>query len=140
MTTNTAGTAARQLSFQAVHYFRKGITYATTGIGTAATVEVGTLPSGAVVLFTLVQVTEAFNDGSNDDAIDVGTSSNNDAYVDSTNNDCDPETVGGYTVFRGTDVTHSADTVVYVTYTGTSGDATTGAAEIIMAYVVDNDS
>lgn len=130
---------AYQTQYSVLHCIRKGITYATTGIGTAATVAVGTIPAGAVVDHVLVRVDTAFNDSNNDDAIDVGTSGNNDALVDSTNTDADPQTTGAYHVYRGSDVTFSSDTVIYVTCVGTADDASAGAAEVIVAYWVDND-
>lgn len=143
MTTNTAGTDARELPFQAVHYLRKGITYNETGIGTDATVKVGTLPAGALVLFTLVKVTTAFN-AATTNVIDVGISSNDDALVDggTTGNgdgDVDATATGGTIVWRGLDESISADTPIYVTYTQSGTAATTGAAEIVVAYVPDND-
>lgn len=143
MTTDTAGTVARELPFQAVHYLRKGIAYNTTGIGTDATVKVGVIPSGAVVQNVQVKITTAFNAGTTN-VIDVGTSSNDDAYVDggTTGNgdgDVDATSTGSTFVWRGADETHSADTTIYVTYTQSGTAATTGAAEIIVTYIPDND-
>ena len=140
MPTNTQGTDARELPFQAVHYLRKGIAYNTTGIGTAATVEVGTLPLGAVVEKVQVLVTTAFDAGTTN-PLDVGTSSNNDAFIDSTASDVDLTATGSTFVWRGADDVEaiSADTVVYVTYIPTGSAATAGAAEIIVFYTVDND-
>lgn len=45
MATNTAGTVARELSFQAVHYLRKQIDEVS-----GTTISVGTIPAGSVIL------------------------------------------------------------------------------------------
>jgi phage tail tape-measure protein len=140
MTTDTAGSTARELPWTVVHYMRKHIAYNTTGIATAATVKVGTLPIGAIVEKVQVLVTTVFNAGTTN-PLDVGTSSNNDAFVDSTVADVDLTALGSTFVWRGADDVEaiSAATDVYVTYVETGTAATTGAAEIVVFYTVDND-
>ena len=71
MTTGTAATTARQYSQQMIHYLRKSITYADDG----KTVDVGTIPAGALVLKPLsgVAVNVAFNGGTTN-TLDIGPS------------------------------------------------------------------
>ena len=140
MPTNTQGKDAREYSYQLMHYLRKGIAYNTTGIGTAATVKVGTLPLGAVIEKVQVLVTEAFDAGTTN-PLDVGTSANNDAFIDSTASDVDLTATGSTFVWRGADDVEaiSAETDVYVTYIPTGTDPTAGAAEVIIFYTPDND-
>ena len=68
MTTNTAGTTARELAFQAVHYLRKRITWEDA----ATTVTIGTIPSGSVIIRGGVVVSTAFN-GDTTNTLDIGT-------------------------------------------------------------------
>jgi hypothetical protein len=137
MATNTAGTQARNLGVQAVHYLRKGIV-----IGDAATtVVVGVIPAGSLILFAIsgVVVTTVFNAGTNN-RLDVGASSDS-----GTNNMATLLTLLGlgYITFDEGAATSNAlvasDTTIsaYVDVTGVT--ATTGAAEIVIAYIPDND-
>lgn len=135
MATGTAGTAARQLHEQVVHFLRKSITYASPGTAKAATV--GTIPAGALILKPMsgVLVTTAFND-SGTDLLDIGTSDNDDLFMTDVSvaalgfTACD-EAIGGYLV--------ASDTVITATYTGQNSNASAGAAEIIIAYMPDTD-
>jgi hypothetical protein len=138
MATNTAGTSARLLPWQATHFLRKPIAYNTSGIGTAATVLLGILPAGAIVKHVLIRVRTAFNAAGNN-IIDVGTSSNDDAYVDGGSADVDAEATGTTIVYRGTDEVHSVDTPIYIQYTQTSTAADAGAADIVMEFYPNND-
>lgn len=45
MATNTAGSTARELSFQAVHYLRKSLDEVS-----GATITIGTIPAGSLIL------------------------------------------------------------------------------------------
>lgn len=136
MTTNTAGTSARTLPLQAVHYLRKAIAWNTAGITTASTVPVGVLPAGAIVMETLIQVTTAFNDSGTDTLI-VG-------YVGATNalaitTDSNIKVAGGYKSQRGMDLTFAADTTINAQIAAQNGDSSAGAANIVVTYVVNND-
>lgn len=62
---NTA--SGREHHLQHVHYFRKRITYLDAG----TTVEVGTLPPGAVVVDAYAVVTTTFN-GNSTNTVDLG--------------------------------------------------------------------
>lgn len=138
MATDTAGTDARELPFQAVHYLRKAIAYNTSGIGSTGTVKVGTLPAGAVVEKVQVKVTTVFNAGTTN-PLDVGTATDEDLLVDSTVTDVSLAATGSTFVWRGADATFAADTPIYATYAQTGTAATTGAAIIIITYTVNND-
>lgn len=136
MATGTAGTTARQLPYQVVHFLRKSITYASPGSGVAATV--GILPAGAVIVKPMsgVHITTAFND-SGTDLLDIGTSANDDLFAtdldlsSATFLACD-EAVGDFGPL-------AADTTITATYTGQNANASAGAAEIIICYIPDTD-
>jgi hypothetical protein len=136
MATGTAGTAARQYHTQQIHYIRKGITFADR----ATTVVVGVLPAGSVILPAIsgVYVQTVFNAGTNN-RLDVGASDDT-----GTNNYATLLTLLGigYVALDEMAVASpvlAADTTVsaYVDVTGTT--PTTGAAEIVIAYIPDND-
>jgi hypothetical protein len=136
MATNTAGTAARNLGKQLIHYLRKGIVFGDA----ATTVVVGVIPAGALILNAIsgVVITTAFNAGTNN-RLDIGASSDT-----GTNNYATLLALGtlGLVVFDEGAVLAgpvASDTTVsaYVDVTGNA--ATTGAAEIVVAYIPDND-
>ena len=133
MPTNTPGSTARELSFQAVHYMRKSITFADDG--TAVTV--GVLPAGALIHKDMsgVAVTQAFDAGTTN-TLNVGTAADGDLFgtllaVGATTFVPLDETVGGYLVTEDTTITAT------VVLTGTA--ATAGTAEVVIAYIPDND-
>jgi len=137
MATNTAGVVARELPFQAVHYMRMDVAYNTTGISTGVAMP-AYLPAGALILSTNVYVTTAFN-AVTTNVLTVGTVSS--AY----NNmvaagEVDETATGGTSVLTGMDLTFASDTQVFIKYTQTGTAATTGAATVVVAYVVNNDS
>lgn len=136
MSTNTTGTDARQYEQQVLHFIRRTIAFNTTFVGTAATIKVGTLPAGAVIYDAIVKVNTAFN-AATDNLINVGTAATADSIVDET--DLDLTAVEWQSSRRGCDLTLASDTPVYVTYTQSGTAATTGEAEIIVAYIPDND-
>lgn len=138
MATGTTGNQGRELPIQAMHFMRKAFAYDTTGIATAATVEVGVLPAGAVIFALQVVITTAFAGGTSP-VFNVGTSANPDAYADSDASDVDVTAAGNTIVWRGGDETIiTADTEVYVVYSVTGTD-TAGAGEIILMYTTDTD-
>lgn len=129
----------REYHQQMVHYLRKGVTYADDG----SEVLVGILPANAVIMKAIsgVYVTEAFNAaGSN--VIDIGTNGGDSGASD------DPDVFGtdlalGTLGFVAIDeavspmVTKWTKITATVALTGTA--ATAGAAEVVIAYVPDND-
>lgn len=127
---------ARLLNTQQIHYLRKGITFADNGVE----VEVGTIPAGALVLKPIsgVQVVTVFNAGTTN-TLNIGSQTpvnDDDLYatllalgvaafvpVD--------EAIGGFRVAQ--------DTTITATVVLTGAAATTGDAEVVIAYIPDND-
>lgn len=136
MGTNTTGTDARQYEQQVLHFIRRQITFDTFLIGTDASVKVGTLPAGAVIYDAIVKISTAFNAGTNN-YINVGVEGDDDAILDQ--DDVDATAAEWQSSRRGCDLTLTADTPVYVTYDQSGTAATAGVAEIIVAYIPDND-
>lgn len=138
MATGTAGSNARQLALQVVHTMRKGITYATEN----STIVIGKLPANAVVIGGGVMVTTAFND-SGTDTLDVGFqngSATNDPNAYATL--LDLSAVGFIALDElaaTTNIVSTLDSDVTCIYNGQNNNATAGAAEVIITYVVDND-
>lgn len=136
MPTNTAGTPARMLPFQATHYLRRRVTYADVS-GTQY--KMGVLPTGALVLGTSIAVKTAFNAGTTNVLI-VGTLADDDALVAAAGVDetavaltrVTPATLAGL-------VAPTADTAIYTKYTQTGTAASAGEAIVVVEYVVDND-
>ncbi len=138
MATNTAGTSARKLSSQQIHYLRFAVTYSDSGIASGVVKQ--TLPAGAIIVGTDVLVTTTFN-AQTTNVLTVGingTTANN--LV--TTGDAD-ETVAALTQNikpTGTAlVPLAADSPVYVKYTQTGTAGTTGVAYVIVKYVPNND-
>lgn len=136
MAANTTGIPARQYEQQLLHFMRRQIAFNTPLIGTDDRVQVGTLPAGAVVYDTIVKVSTAFNAGTNN-LINVGIVGDDDGLLDET--DIDATSAEFQSSRRGCDLTFTEDTPVYVTYdqSGTAADA--GVAEVIVAFIPDND-
>lgn len=133
MATNTAGTQARQLPFQAIHYLRKKITFADNG----ATVDVGTIPAGAVILKPLsgVQVAVAFN-GNATNTLDIGPST--DVGTDLWGTLLALGTIAHVPLDEVVTFRVTVDTKVQAKVVSTAA-ASAGAADIIIAYIPDND-
>lgn len=133
MATNTAGTAARQLPFQAIHYLRKSITFADNG----TTVTVGIIPAGAQIVKPIsgVAVNVAF-DGNATNTLDIGAS------TDSGTNNFATLLALGSIAFVPIDEAVSnivaVDTTIQAAVVSTAS-ATAGQAEIIIAFIPDND-
>jgi hypothetical protein len=133
MATNTAGDVGRELPFQATHFLRKAISKADATL----TLDVGTLPPGAVVVRAYVVVTEAFNAGTNN-RLDIGTEDDTDDFA----TDLALGTVGviaadematANNVYNAT----SKKVQCVVDVTGTA--ATTGAGIVVVEYIPNND-
>lgn len=136
MATGTAGSTAREHHQCMIHFLRKTITYLNDG----QTVTVGTIPSGSIILPELsgVYVTTAFN-GNATNTCDVGISGTTQKYSSA----LALGTVG----FIEQDVITAAsasvglttsDEVIIATVVSTAS-ATTGSAEVVMAYIPDTD-
>jgi 3D (Asp-Asp-Asp) domain-containing protein len=129
-------TAPREYHTQQIHYLRKGIAFANA----LATVDVGVIPAGSVILHPIsgVYVTQVFNAGTNN-RLDIGAST--DSGTNNFGTLLSLLALGVVPLDEGTALTPmvTVDTLIqaYVDVTGTA--ATTGTAEIIIAYVPDND-
>lgn len=133
MATNTAGTVARDLGFQAVHYLRKDFTYADLGAADDEHV-VGVLPAGAVVLRLTVATWASFDDTTADD-LDVGYTAGGSELGSAM--DINTATVDVGDIAGGDMEPLSADkTVYFAPTTGATGDGSTGAGTIIVEYVM----
>lgn len=127
-----AGTP-RQSQFQHVHYLRVGFTYADNG----KVITAGTVPAGALILKPVsgIHIVTAFNAGTTNIA-DVGTTADDDLFgtdlaLGTANFVPLDEVIGGFRVAADIDVT------ITPALSGTT--ATTGDAELVIAYIPDND-
>lgn len=127
-----AGSTAREFHTQQIHYLRKSVTFADNG--TAVTV--GVLPAGAQIVKPIsgAAVNVAFNAGTTN-VIDIGTSADPDFFA--------TNLAAGSIAFVPIDeaVTNlvAADTTITATVELAGTAATAGAAEILIAYIPDND-
>jgi hypothetical protein len=133
MATNTAGTAARQLPFQAVHYLRCNLTETSALTGT-----IGILPAGAVILSAVsgVYVNVVFSGGN--PTVDIGTASSTTLYASA----LDLDAALGYVALdeiSGDTLRVTTDTTLVYTLVLDTPVAADGNASIVIAYVVDND-
>ncbi len=135
MATNTAGTAARDLQMQAVHYLRKTVSFNDTGIAEGLPFA-NPLPAGAEILRTTVKVKTAFNAGTTN-VLTVGTTGTGVDIVAAA--DVNEASVASTSVATGAALTFASDTPIYVAYAQTGTAASAGRATIIVEYVVNND-
>lgn len=135
MATNTAGSVARRLETQQVHYLHKRITYADYG----TTVTVGVIPANASVIGGGVHITTAFN-SSGTDLLDVGFiggTTDADAYA----TQLTLAAVGFIALDElaaTTNIKQSVDTTVTCAPAQSVADATAGVAEVYVTYVLAN--
>ncbi len=133
MTTGTAGSGARDYNMQMIHYLRRTISYTDNG----TTVTIGTIPAGSVLVKPIsgVSVSVAFN-GNSTNTLDIGPSTDSGTNL--------WMTVGalGSIAFVPLDeaVTNvvTSDTIVQA-YVVSTAAASAGSAEVIIAYIPDND-
>lgn len=125
---------ARLLHTQQVHYLRKGITFADDG----TTVTVGVIPANSIVLKPLsgVLVTTVFNAGSTN-VLDVGPST--DSGTDLWATDLALGALAFVPLDEAVTFLVSSETIVQAAVDLTGTAATTGAAEIVICYIPDND-
>ena len=131
MATNTAGSVARELGFQAVHYIRKSFTYDGTLSQT-----VGTIPAGAVIVPNAsgAFVTTAFAADTTAQTMNIGYADDADEYASA----LVLTTAGQIELDVETDLLVPEDRAITATLTaGTL--PTAGALEVIIAYIPDND-
>lgn len=126
---------ARIYHTRQVHYLTKSVTYSDAGISTGTTVKFNAqLPANAFITESYVDVKTVFNAGSTN-VLTVGTNSGtaNDIIAAGDVNEASAQ------VFSVTGVgvlNTSTPLDVYVNYTQTGTAAGTGAADIVVAYVV----
>lgn len=135
MTTNTAGTSARELATQQIHYLRKEVSFDTAGIASGVAFP-NPLPAGSQILFATINITTAFAGGTPLLSVGQNSTSYNDIIA---NGDIVEASTGSTMVLRGADLTFAADTAIYALLTNV-GTGTTGVAVIVIAYVPDNDA
>ena len=127
-----AGSTARELPYQVVHFLRKSIGIADIG----NEVEVGKIPAGATILKPLsgVNVDVVFNAGSTN-VLDIGTDANDDLYA----TDLALGSIAFVPLDEAVAMTVSAETTITATPAATGTAATTGSAEVVIAYIPDSD-
>lgn len=131
MATGTAGSNARDYNMQMIHYLRKTITFADAG----TTVTVGTIPAGSVLIkpITGVTVTVAFN-GNSSNVLDIGPSTDTDLWM----TDGSLASIAFVPLDEAVGNLVAADTVVQAAVVSTASPSA-GSAEIVIAYIPDND-
>jgi hypothetical protein len=137
MATGTPGTTARQLPYQVVHFLRFTVNFNDAGI--AAGVGKQTLPAGAIIIGTDVQIVQAFN-AATTNVLTVGLAGVANNVVLAT--DVDEATVALTQNVKpsGTALGPlAADSQVTATYAQTGTAATTGKAIVIIKYVPNTD-
>lgn len=138
MPTGTLATTARQTQEQQVHYLRFRVRYNDAGITTGAGKQF--LPAGAILVGTDVHVAQAFNAGTTN-VLTVGT---NAASYDNIVAAADVNE-GATGLTQNIKPTGSAlgplaaDARVFVMFTQTGTQATTGDAYVVVKYIPDND-
>lgn len=127
-----------ETQFSHIHFLRKTLT-AAAHVGSGATnsaVVVGEVPAGSIILKALsgVQATTIFNGDTN--AIDIGTSSNDDLYA--------TDISIASTLFVALDESVStyvaADTIVTATIAPSATTAAAGSVEVVIAYLPNKQS
>lgn len=138
MATGTAATTARQLATQQIHYLRCGISFSDNGLVKI----VGIIPANSQIVNVIsgVFVREVFNAGTTN-VLDIGTTADDDLYA--------TDLAMGTKAFVVIDEAATAanvnawyvtvDTTITATLALSGTAATTGQAEIVIAYIVDND-
>ena len=132
MATNTAGSSARQDPRNVLNTIEYTVNYNTSGVSSG--VKIGTLPAGAVITNTLVEVITAFN-ASTANALVVGTNASSYNNI-AASGDVDETVAGVYLPTRGfgRSIAANADIDVYVMYTQSGAAASAGQAKVVLAF------
>lgn len=134
MVTNTAGTTARELAFQAVHYLRRTVTFANAD----GNYSLGTIPSGAQLLANLTAIKTAFN-GSGV-ALSIGTNATDYNNLDAFTTGASASTTVANVVATAAMLSFTQDTEVFIKIAaGATTAPTAGSATVVLTYVPDND-
>lgn len=128
MTTNTAGTSAREFTTQQVHYIRKQI----GEVAANASGVIGTIPAGSVILKPAsgVQVNVVFSGGN--PTLDIGISGTANKYM--TAGDLDAA-IAFVALNQAVSMKVTVDTELTYAITLDTPVAADGDAEIIIAYM-----
>lgn len=113
------------------HVLRKSVAYNTTDIATG--VSMGKIPNGALITAVKVLIETVFN-AATTNVLTVGKLGTLNAYLQAGDVD---ETAAAFTVVTARAAKLSAETEILVTYTQSGTAATTGAATVIVEYVLD---
>ena len=124
-------TPARNDLYENVQYIRKDFTFSDAG----RVLTVGTLPAGAVIVKAIsgVHVSTAFNAGTAN-TLDIGTAADGDLYATA----LALGAVGPVALDEAVSQLVTVDTTVTSTPTLTGTAATTGAGQIVIAFVTRN--
>lgn len=123
---------ARKYHTRQVHFLDAVVTFNTPGI--ADGVQIGTLPAGAQILHTIVNVTQAFNAATTNDLTVGTTPTGNDIAAAAT---VAANTAGAKESTAGRSLDIQADLPVYARYVQAGAAATAGRARVVIEYAVD---
>ena len=131
MTTNTAGSSARQDPRQVSNTMRGSIVF-NSAAATATFIPIGVLPKGAWVIAVHLSVDTAFNAGTTN-TVDVGTSGAPTQFHSGVAGGSVAVTAAAATTL-GKAAAAAADTTVGIRYNFTGTAPTTGACEVMIEY------
>lgn len=136
MPTGTAGTSARQYHTQQIHYLRKSLTETGTTANQSETFVVGTIPAGSLILKPLsgVNVDVAYTSGTNK-LINIGNTTTANLYGTLLS----VASIAFVPLDEAVAMTVSTDTTITATHALTGTVGTAGRAEVVIAYIPDND-
>jgi hypothetical protein len=136
MTTGTAGTSARQFHTQQIHYLRKSLVETGTTANQSEVFVVGVIPAGALILKALsgVNVDVAYTSATNK-LVNIGTTANDDLYGTSLS----VASIAFVPLDEAVAMTVAADTTITASHALTGSAGTAGRAEVVIAYIPDND-
>jgi hypothetical protein len=122
------GIPARDAGYQNVQYLTERVTFADSGV----VKKIGTIPAGSLILKPLsgLQVQVAFNAGTNN-FIDVGTTADDDLY----GTDLSGLAVTFVPLDEAVRMDVTSDTTITATVGLTGTAATTGIADVVIAYI-----
>ncbi len=134
MATDTAGSVARDFAKQMVHYIRANVNYSDDA---GASVHVGTIPAGSVIIPNAsgAFVTTAFAADTTAQTMNIGVEGGD---VDSLATALVLTTAGQIELDVETAIHVTVDTPIAAALTAGTGP-TAGSAEVIIAYIPDND-
>lgn len=138
MATGTAGSKARILHYQQIHYLRFDVNYNDNGIANGVGKQV--LPAGAIITSVSVSINTAFN-AATTNVLTVGTNATNYNNMVASG-DVTPGAAGLTNGIKPTGTALgklAADAQVFAKFAQTGTAATAGNATVIVHYIPDND-